>query len=139
MVVGASGGLGAPVVQPVTEDPRAEGDGVTHHLLSLVESSVRERTQILKLVLVHHALVNIFYNVQNKLCVMLVDGGWSEWTGWSQCTKTCGTGTQQISRKCNDPVPQHGGHDCGADNSQSRDCNKLPCKLYNRVCYVWIK
>ncbi|KAL5247218.1 hypothetical protein ACHWQZ_G019166 [Mnemiopsis leidyi] len=56
-----------------------------------------------------------------------VDGGWTDTDTWSSCTKRCGTGTQNRTRTCTDPVPQHGGADCVGIAFQTRDCNTRPC------------
>lgn len=33
-----------------------------------------------------------------------VHGGWSEWSGLSECSKPCGVGIRYQTRKCNNPV-----------------------------------
>ena len=45
-----------------------------------------------------------------------VDGGWS---GWSECSVSCGGGSQ--SRSCTNPAPEHGGDDCTGETERS--CN----------------
>lgn len=32
-----------------------------------------------------------------------VNGGWGQWSTWSHCSKTCGTGVQSAERECNNP------------------------------------
>lgn len=32
------------------------------------------------------------------------NGGWSGWTFWSKCSRTCGVGVQCRTRKCNKPL-----------------------------------
>ena len=51
--------------------------------------------------------------------ILLVDGGWSSWNGWSPCTETCGGGYQARTRVCNKPPPSSGGNDCTADGSEN--------------------
>ncbi|KAL9973588.1 hypothetical protein ACROYT_G020061 [Oculina patagonica] len=35
-----------------------------------------------------------------------IDEGYSEWSEWSHCSKTCGHGVQQQSRTCTNPKPE---------------------------------
>lgn len=32
-----------------------------------------------------------------------VNGGWGQWSTWSYCSRTCGTGVQSAERECNNP------------------------------------
>ena len=57
----------------------------------------------------------------------IVDGNWGEWTMWCSCSVTCGSGTRERSRMCNDPAPKHGGKDCVGSNSDSDNCTESPC------------
>ena len=57
------------------------------------------------------------------------DGGYSEWSSWSQCSVTCGDGRRSHSRSCTNPPPSPGGKDCsqlGPDN-EFEDCNDGGC------------
>ncbi|KAJ8310623.1 hypothetical protein KUTeg_012488 [Tegillarca granosa] len=56
-----------------------------------------------------------------------IDGVWTSWTSWSVCTVTCGGGTQDKTRTCTDPAPQHGGADCPGNSSDRQDCNTQVC------------
>lgn len=57
----------------------------------------------------------------------LVDGGWSDWDEWSECSVTCGNGTQQRSRSCNNPAPLHDGKDCTGDAMDVKQCSTGHC------------
>ncbi|CAH3155132.1 unnamed protein product, partial [Pocillopora meandrina] len=55
---------------------------------------------------------------------LLVDGGWSEWSSWSICTKPVG-GIQTRQRECANPEPAHGGKHCDGTGAMLRECNNM--------------
>ena len=57
-----------------------------------------------------------------------VDGSWGSWIKWSQCSQSCGGGTETRKRLCDSPAPPHSGAECQGDTSQQRQCNKEQCK-----------
>jgi Thrombospondin type 1 domain len=56
-----------------------------------------------------------------------VKGGWSDWTTWSSCSKTCGDGHRIRKRFCNSPVPKHNGTACDGENVEYEKCRMQPC------------
>merc|ERR1712002_409918 len=58
-----------------------------------------------------------------------VDGGWSDWSKWGDCSTTCGNGTKEKSRSCTNPKPQHGGKACQGENKATGACNNGPCPV----------
>ncbi|XP_062599842.1 coadhesin-like, partial [Saccostrea cucullata] len=58
-----------------------------------------------------------------------VDGGWTDWTGWSPCSVTCGTGVNNRTRACTQPVPMYGGLNCTGANTDTQPCNKSDCPI----------
>uniref|UniRef100_G3N7U1 SCO-spondin n=1 Tax=Gasterosteus aculeatus aculeatus TaxID=481459 RepID=G3N7U1_GASAC len=56
-----------------------------------------------------------------------VNGGWSAWSSWSQCSSECDSGVQTRERLCSSPTPQHGGSNCPGPHIQTGDCNSHPC------------
>ena len=60
--------------------------------------------------------------------LILVNGGWSNWTDWTNCSKTCGfDGNQTKSRKCDNPEPQHNGTDCTGLDVLEQKCANISC------------
>ncbi|KAH3881664.1 hypothetical protein DPMN_005591 [Dreissena polymorpha] len=61
-----------------------------------------------------------------------VDGVWSIWYKWSQCTVTCGTGRAVRNRTCSFhtryPDTPH-GDDCDGEHAQTKDCNTQLCPV----------
>ncbi|KAJ8962090.1 hypothetical protein NQ318_018044 [Aromia moschata] len=55
------------------------------------------------------------------------DGGWSDWSPWGACSRTCGMGAQFKSRECNNPEPSYGGKYCVGNREEWRLCNQNPC------------
>ena len=58
------------------------------------------------------------------------DGGYTPWSPWSACSRTCAGGSQQRYRFCTDPLPVNGGKDCkelGPD-TESKGCNRQSCQ-----------
>ncbi|KAI7799480.1 hemicentin-1 isoform X1 [Triplophysa rosa] len=56
-----------------------------------------------------------------------VDGKWSSWESWSECSASCGGGERTRVRLCNNPSPSNNGRLCPGDSSQLSRCNIQPC------------
>lgn len=56
-----------------------------------------------------------------------LDGGWTEWTTWEQCSTTCGVGLQRRERTCSNPRPKFVGKHCEGESSVYRLCNTKEC------------
>jgi choriolysin H len=41
-----------------------------------------------------------------------VDGNWSDWSSWGNCSQSCGGGTRRQMRTCSNPAPQGNGANC---------------------------
>ncbi|KFO81131.1 A disintegrin and metalloproteinase with thrombospondin motifs 7, partial [Cuculus canorus] len=58
-----------------------------------------------------------------------VDGGWSSWSSWAACSRSCGAGVQSAERQCSSPTPKYGGRYCLGERKRIRICNIRPCPL----------
>lgn len=54
-----------------------------------------------------------------------VDGYYSEWGVWSQCSVSCGGGSYWRTRSC--VPPKNGGLDCIGPANVTDSCNTQPC------------
>ncbi|XP_062620618.1 coadhesin-like, partial [Saccostrea cucullata] len=75
------------------------------------------------------ALPHILNAVQNQTCKASVDGGFSEWSSWTQCSRTCGSGTKTRSRTCTNPVPTNRGRNCTGAYAEIADCTIAGCPV----------
>jgi len=68
-------------------------------------------------------------------CSQCANGGFSQWSAYGSCTKTCGGGTKTRSRSCTNPKPFGGGSKCSgcASNTctktQTAACNSQNCPI----------
>ncbi|XP_062508274.1 SCO-spondin-like [Corticium candelabrum] len=58
-----------------------------------------------------------------------VNGGWSSWTDFTDCPKSCGGSRYLRTRKCDSPPPKHGGFPCSGDDRESKPCNTRQCPV----------
>ncbi|XP_078384193.1 ectin-like [Oculina patagonica] len=58
-----------------------------------------------------------------------VHGGYSRWSSWSRCSRSCAGGAQRRSRSCTNPFPANGGRDCSGqgEDTEFRKCNNHDC------------
>uniref|UniRef100_A0ABM0M4D4 Hemicentin-1-like n=1 Tax=Saccoglossus kowalevskii TaxID=10224 RepID=A0ABM0M4D4_SACKO len=69
-------------------------------------------------------------NTQMKSCNLQecsVDGRWSEWGDWTECSLSCDGGEKTRRRTCTEPSPSYGGRPCQGDSSHVARCNLIPC------------
>ncbi|XP_074490966.1 hemicentin-1 isoform X1 [Sebastes fasciatus] len=58
-----------------------------------------------------------------------VDGNWSEWSLWEECSRTCGQGNRTRIRTCSNPPAQHGGRPCEGKAVEVIMCSVRPCPV----------
>ncbi|XP_078382160.1 mucin-like protein isoform X3 [Oculina patagonica] len=61
-----------------------------------------------------------------------VHGGYSQWSFWGWCSRSCDGGTQQRYRSCTNPPPANGGQDCSVLGRamETRRCNTYTCSVH---------
>ena len=70
------------------------------------------------------------------MTILLVDGGWSDWTDWEQCDVTCGEGTEVRRHECTNPAPMYRGRQCEGSRTDTRDCQTVPCPSTHKSTYL---
>uniref|UniRef100_A0A672G1W4 Uncharacterized protein n=1 Tax=Salarias fasciatus TaxID=181472 RepID=A0A672G1W4_SALFA len=73
-----------------------------------------------------------------------VEGVWSVWGDWSECTQTCGVGVSQRSRKCLPPPPPQAPpyslsppNWAGASDSRAEQCAAFNTQEFMGRLYNW--
>ena len=79
---------------------------------------------MIKLLIFKHTLTHDI----DKTFNFTVDGGWTPWIP-GQCSKTCGTGTEVMTRTCNNPPPSSGGRPCVGSFEKRVICQIKSCTL----------
>ena len=64
-----------------------------------------------------------------------VDGGWSDWSSWTECSETCGAGTNSRSRTCTKPKPSGSGKPCSGKSSETASCEITKCAVSRNGIY----
>ena len=54
-----------------------------------------------------------------------MDGSWSSWSRWGDCSQTCGGGWRGRKRECTPPL--NGGSHCTGDAFEIADCRNSVC------------
>ncbi|XP_065685087.1 uncharacterized protein LOC105844513 isoform X2 [Hydra vulgaris] len=72
-----------------------------------------------------------------------VDGGYSNWTDWSICSRPCGEGVIISRRYCNNPVPALRGKDCNGSDIMImpcylQNCTPIQVDLTQRTLETWV-
>ncbi|XP_043274016.1 A disintegrin and metalloproteinase with thrombospondin motifs 2-like [Venturia canescens] len=58
------------------------------------------------------------------------NGGWSSWTAWGKCSRSCGVGVRFRFRQCNEPTPAHGGRYCEGNSEDYTTCELANCSTH---------
>ena len=74
-----------------------------------------------------------FASMFHFFIVHVVDGGWTDFSRYSNCSVSCNGGNQSRWRKCTNPTPMHDGMNCSGTNIDTRQCNIYPCIKEVRV------
>ena len=62
--------------------------------------------------------------------IFAVDGKWSEWTEFTQCSETCIGGIKKRTRTCLPPT--NGGEPCAGEDIEIVDCPRPGKRIFHR-------
>ena len=135
MVVGVSGHHGAVVLEAVVWAHASEHE-LAQILLQkelglvvLLPVAVQKVATQLHVQVKQECSILYFYSVRVFMlyfCVT-VDGGWTQWSSWSSCSRSCGVGSRIRTRTCTNPAPKGGGAGCVGAASNTESCNTIAC------------
>ena len=63
-----------------------------------------------------------------KYFTISVDGGWSNWSNYGECSKSCGKGKKYKYRTCTNPPQSGDGKDCYGRARKGKKCREASCK-----------
>lgn len=106
----------------VTVWDRTSSRGVARE--SLVRVKVQRKQRVLSVL---REAANSRDAINVSLCLRTVDGNWSEWSVWEECSRTCGQGNRTRVRTCSDPPAQYGGRPCEGAAVEVIMCSVRPC------------
>ncbi|XP_052284771.1 SCO-spondin-like isoform X2 [Dreissena polymorpha] len=69
-------------------------------------------------------------NAETKECntnLCPVDGTWTTWTAWSDCSKSCDSGTKQRARVCVFSASAPHGQNCSGEAKETQSCQLAVC------------
>ena len=71
--------------------------------------------------------------------IVSVNGAWSVWSPWSQCTVSCGGGIRQRARDCSNPATLYGGLECDGVDWQNMICMTDECPGTHNSISLYIR
>lgn len=112
-------------------------DNVTILFLPTVDATVQDQAQRRAVVMGNLVRVGKLLTAGDGGCYMQdlwihtfqspVDGKWSEWSSWEECSRSCGHGNRTRVRTCSNPSPQHSGKPCEGSAVEVIVCSVQPC------------
>ncbi|XP_060599400.1 uncharacterized protein LOC132753006 [Ruditapes philippinarum] len=88
-------------------------------------------TALVMMILMYAAVIGIITTFVIYAPINQVDGNWAQWSDWSSCDVTCGSGSKSRFRTCTKPTPTSNGRFCTGYDTDIATC-QLP-KCHGRV------
>ncbi|CAD5234701.1 unnamed protein product [Bursaphelenchus xylophilus] len=71
-----------------------------------------------------------------QFCGKSVNGEWSQWGQWSDCSESCGFSFKRRERHCSAPIPEGQGRPCSGLAYLTSVCRTAPCPKLNKETVV---
>ena len=78
---------------------------------------------------------NVSYLNSITYAFIVVNGNWSEWSEWANCTLQC---WKIRTRTCTNPSPQYFGNDCKGSHNDTFRCWVEPCDSMYQYFHSYI-
>ena len=72
----------------------------------------------------------VFFCLYISFFSLAVNGNWSLWSNWTDCSQPCGGGIMSRNRTCNNPMTASGGTFCSGLPYEQQDCNTVSCASF---------
>ena len=107
---------------------------VMHPFCNVLLSNCFARESHLDHIILFHknqAFLNLSEHANTFAFILAIDGGYTKWSA-SKCSRTCGGGTQTLTRTCTNPPPSKGGKDCSelGPAKKTQKCNTNKCRKF---------
>ena len=103
----------------------------THTLLLKMRAAIRSYYDMIEFIIHNEnnrmSIKKLTYFRNNLFISAAVNGGWSEFGSFGECSATCGGGIKERSRTCTNPPPSGGGAQCSGSAKETMVCNVEPC------------
>ncbi|KAL3886627.1 hypothetical protein ACJMK2_026608 [Sinanodonta woodiana] len=76
-----------------------------------------------------NTLTPMTYPATTQAVLTPVNGGWNAWSSWNLCSVTCGQGSHDRFRVCNNPHPANGGATCSGPSTETQLCTQQMCAV----------
>ena len=112
--------------------------------VTIPHQAVEEQTALAYQLIRNNAVPNAVQVRNSNMCLLLsviivnvlycvVDGGWSNWTVTTECTRSCGGGILVMGRSCSNPRASCGGQRCSGASRLRLTCNTHCCQGNNNA------
>ena len=79
------------------------------------------------------SIIQFHWQIYKRSINYLVNGNWSDYDNWSECSTSCGTTSIKMrNRSCENPSPKYNGTDCQGHAFDYVHCDVTNCPGNNK-------